>query len=250
MITDVKKHYDNLSKIYDELWFYSDDFVDFITDYLITHLDFQLTDKVVDLGCGTGIYSKGILKKKDFEHPIHCVDLSTKMLAQLKDYPNTKIINSGADTFCEHYEETFDKIFAKEMLHHIEVEKRSFFYDALYRSLAKDGLASILQIPPILSHPLFQDAIDTFEKRQIHYDDIKKGMLAAGFSAVHIDFISYPLSIEKNRYLKMVANRYISILSLFSDDEIKTGIEEIEKKHKNHDYLEFDDIFVVVTGKK
>ncbi|MFT6937077.1 MAG: hypothetical protein ACJA1N_001377 [Saprospiraceae bacterium] len=75
-------------------------------------------------------------------------------------------------------------------------------------------------------------------------------MLAAGFSAVHIDFISYPLSIEKNRYLKMVTNRYISILSLFSDDEIKTGIKEIEKKHKNHDYLEFDDIFVVVTGKK
>ena len=46
MIENVKKHYDSLSKIYDDLWFYSSDFVSFMTDlsFLLVDDRFELVD--------------------------------------------------------------------------------------------------------------------------------------------------------------------------------------------------------------
>ncbi|MEO0970705.1 MAG: SAM-dependent methyltransferase, partial [Cyanobacteria bacterium J06639_18] len=65
-----------------------------------------------------------------------------------------------------------------------------------------------------------------------------------------VDFVEYPLSIPKDRYIRMVENRYMSLLSSFDDKEIQEGVFEIEQKYSDKDILEFNDRFVCIVGEK
>ena len=53
-----------------------------------------------------------------------------------------------------------------------------------------------------------------------------------------------------SRYLKMVENRYMSLLSTFSDREIQQGLDELKNKYSQRSMLQFNDRFVFITGKK
>ena len=58
---------------------------------------------------------------------------------------------------------------------------------------------------------------------------------------------SYGLTVEKDRYLTMVRNRYMSLLSTFTDAELERGITEIQERHPS-DRLEFADRFAFIRG--
>ena len=44
----------------------------------------------------------------------------------------------------------------------------------------------------------------------------------------------YKVEIIRNKYLKMLKNRYISTLLSMSDTELQKGLNEIEHKYKNN----------------
>jgi trans-aconitate methyltransferase len=48
---------------------------------------------LVDLGCGTGIYSQEILRQKDLTKSILCVDSSAEMLSQIPSDERLKVID-------------------------------------------------------------------------------------------------------------------------------------------------------------
>ncbi len=48
----------------------------------------------------------------------------------------------------------------------------------------------------------------------------------------------------------MVENRYMSLLSMFSDEEISQGIKEMKERYSERSTLDFNDVFVFITGKK
>ncbi len=48
----------------------------------------------------------------------------------------------------------------------------------------------------------------------------------------------------------MVENRYMSLLSTFSDREIQQGLDELKNKYSQRSMLQFNDRFVFITGKK
>jgi phenylalanyl-tRNA synthetase alpha subunit len=104
-------------------------------------------------------------------------------------------------------------------------------------------------LPPKIEYPLFDMAMEYYEKSQPHFSIIEQGMKNAGFD-MEINFIEYPLQIEKERYYTMIRNRYMSLLSQYSDVEIENGIKELEKKYVNHTFFSFKDKFVVLKGRK
>ena len=244
---NIKGHYDKLSSMYDDLWLYSEEFVDFISEKTIDFLEIKKSDILVDLGAGSGIYSKGIKRKIELTNDIICVDISDKMLEPVK-LPGYKTIAEDAIQFSER-QITYDKIFVKEMIHHISDNQKQELLNNIYSNLSKGGIFIILLLPPTIEYPLFNDAIKLYEKEQPHYNIIAEKMNKAGFKT-DIEFIKYPLNIDKNQYFKMVKNRYMSTLSNFSNLEIEQGISEMEDKYKNHKHLSFDDVFVVIKGQK
>ena len=79
----IQNHYQNLAKKYDDFWGSSPDFIQFLAQKIIESLRLVPTDILVDLGCGTGIFSKAIRSQLSLYNPVICVDPSDKMLAKV-----------------------------------------------------------------------------------------------------------------------------------------------------------------------
>ncbi len=84
----IKNHYSDIAHNYDELWTYNAEFIKFVAKNIAEKLDLQVTDKLVDLGCGTGLFAKAIYEQIKLKYPILCVDSSSEMLEQIPSNNN------------------------------------------------------------------------------------------------------------------------------------------------------------------
>lgn len=246
MKNKIKEHYDNLAPIYDQLWFYSPDFVSKISDEIINSLLLSESDVLVDLGCGTGIYAKEIKNKVFLNNDVICVDLSSKMLEQINE---NGFLSYAVDAVSfSRINLQYNKVLIKEMIHHLGNEKVELINN-IYKNISINGILAILLLPPSIEYPLFKKALKYYEDNQPHYSDIEKILKEAGFKT-SIEFIKFPLNIEKYKYFNMVKNRYMSLLSNFTDEEIAEGLNEMSDKYFQESSLNFNDVFVVVKGIK
>src|SRR5260370_13625539 len=76
----TRDHYDRLAASYDQNWAYSPQFVAWMTGAILRRLQISPGDLVADIGCGTGLYARGLA-----EHAaaVGCVEPSAAMLAQV-----------------------------------------------------------------------------------------------------------------------------------------------------------------------
>ena len=242
----IKKHYGNIALNYDELWTYSPDFIKFIAQNIIKKLNLQFTDKLADLGCGTGLFAKEIHNQIKLKYPIVCADSSPEMLEQVPSNNIYKPLLIDAIDFASQAE-NLDKIFIKEMIHHIS-DKQKLIAN-LFNRLNVGGMLLLILLPPTIEYPLFESAKKRYEELQPHYQKLENIFEQIGFQT-EVSFIKYPLSLDKDKYFRMVESRYMSLLSMFSDEEIRQGINEMQEKYSEQLTLDFNDVFVFIKGKK
>lgn len=242
----IQNHYQNLASKYDNLWFYSEDFVRFITEKIIEHLRLSIADTLVDLGCGTGIYAKEINNQIPLQNAIICVDFSDKMLEQIPNPSKYECLVMDAIEFAA-LPRTYNKILIKELIHHIE--QKEFLLSSLFTKMAAGGILLLILLPPTINYPLFSKALRKYEEGQPHYNNLTKILEKIGFN-VAVDFVEYPLAIPKSKYFQMVRNRYMSLLSSFDDHELALGLAEMEQQYAQQSVLKFTDCFVFITASK
>ncbi|MGK7926447.1 MAG: methyltransferase domain-containing protein [Spirulina sp.] len=240
----ITEHYRNLSRQYDELWSYSPPFITAMAQAICDRLQAKKSDRIVDLGGGTGIYAKAIEQVLHPNGKIICVDPSREMLDRVNS-DRIETLCQDAISFTEQ-PGNYNKVFMKEAIHHIAKKDRLF--DNLYQQLPSGGIFLLLLLPPTIEYPLFAAALKVYEQNQPHYRDLVAKLEIAGFK-VSTDLVDYPLAIDRDRYLNMVKMRYMSLLCRFSDTELLQGMEEIKAKYPD-DVLKFNDRFVFITAIK
>ncbi|MFD8212728.1 class I SAM-dependent methyltransferase [Streptomyces sp. NPDC059697] len=110
---------------YDEHWVYGPDYIPWMSGRITKILRLGPTDRIVDIGSGTGLFAREVAKQLQPRHPILCVDPSEAMLGQLGTPPPADLtpIVASAEDIAEGrmrlpYEQ-LDAMWLKESVHHV-----------------------------------------------------------------------------------------------------------------------------------
>lgn len=247
MKKDVTAHYERLATRFDANWAYSDTFISWMSTQICGRLRPQMGDRVLDTGCGTGLYARSLAEGSG---RVVCADASSAMLRQLprdeRFLPVCASIEDLASGTAAMPHERFDVVLAKEVLHHVPRAERADVLRGLAGLLAPGGRLLVVMLPPVIGYPLFDAALRRYERHPMDPAHVAAACEAAGATA-EVTFGSFHLTLPKDRWLGMVADRYMSLLAGFGDDELQAGIAEIDARYPGP-LLEFEDRFAFVLA--
>jgi trans-aconitate methyltransferase len=242
----LDKHYRRIADRYTDYLSYADDFVPTLAAKMAEMLRLQEEDVLVDLGGGSGIYTAALLDQVELREPVVLVDYFAAMLEQVPDDLPVEKVNMDALAFAaepRHY----DKVLIKETVHH--VDDRPLLMRRLYERLEPGGALLLVHVPPELDYPLFEDALQRAKSWHADPDELEAQLGAAGFTTDR-DAVDWRHRLPKQRYFDMVASGYMSVLSSFSDEELRRGVEEMAETYADTEVLEFTDHFDYLVGYK
>jgi 2-polyprenyl-3-methyl-5-hydroxy-6-metoxy-1,4-benzoquinol methylase len=238
----TQEHYARLAASYDENWAYNPAFMAWMTECIRRRLRLTGTDIVADIGCGTGLYARGLAERAS---AVVCIDQSEPMLDELPEderlIPVVASVQDVAHGRVDLPYESFDAILLKEVLHHII--ERAAVIAGLARMFRPGGRMLVVMFPSTITYPLFADAVELFARLQA---EIVDAMRSAGLRA-DLSHDSFPMSFTTEKWLSMVRDRYMSLLSHFDDAQLAAGVEEIRQAHPG-ERVEFADRFAFILG--
>lgn len=240
----IKEHYNQLGASYNEFLNYSPNFVRCLTSRMIEKLKPSENDVLVDLGCGTGIYSQDLVRQVPFREPVIAVDPYEEMLSQIPPDVPARRVAEDAITFSER-PAGYNKVLIKEAIHH--VQERGRLFRNLFERLPPGGILLLVHVPPQVEYPLFSKALERCLTWHADPDDLVESLEETGFE-VERDRLDYEHAIPKERYIEMVENCYMSVLTTFEPEELEAGIEEIRERYADDEILRFTDRFDYLTA--
>jgi SAM-dependent methyltransferase len=243
----TQAHYGRLAASYDQNWAYSPAYIAWMTGCILDRAAIVPGQVVADIGCGTGLYSRQLAAAGA---TVMCADPSQAMLDQLPGDPALVAVRASAQDIAERRValpcERLDAIVIKEAVHHVPAGDRQAVLNGLTGLLAPGGRIVIAMLPAQISYPLFPAALQRFESLQPDPAGIAAVLCGAGLET-ELSYDSYALTLDRDLYLSMVRDRYMSLLAGFTDAELERGITEIRERFPG-DRLEFADRFAFIRG--
>jgi len=173
-------------------------FYDFIEKYILkdyqgsldlfnAYLTLDKSYKVIDVGGGTGFFTKAIIEKVD---DAVVVDPSHKMLLKVKN-PKISVIQ-GDGSFLSVKDETFDLALLVNVLHHIHKNNQKQVLAEVFRALKKNGKVFIIEVffPKTFFNRLFctLENITVGKTYHIPAEELKINLSEIGFNNIEMTY--------------------------------------------------------------
>jgi trans-aconitate methyltransferase len=249
------KHYVEIADKYNTQLFYNDTkYINWIISKIIPIFSTSYTLSqsniiIADIGGGTGNFTQKLADALNFtpSQKILCIDPNSNMLEQAHVYPNIKCILSDAIAFSQELEYSYDYALMKEVIHHIPKQYYNTLFSGIYKQIRHNLL--IITRPQNVEYPFFPQAHNIWKNNQPPSEDIISSLNNVGF-IVEVKTYSFLIKINKYVWFNMIKNRFWSIFSLCTDDEINNGIQFLTLKYANSEYLTFYDNLIFIIAKK
>jgi 2-polyprenyl-3-methyl-5-hydroxy-6-metoxy-1,4-benzoquinol methylase len=244
----IEEHYAQVATSYNSSWSNRAEYVSWMNSAIEKRLRISSGDRIADIGAGTGLFLRQLAPKASVDEPILCIDPSAEMLENLPEDPRLRPIRGTAEDVAAGqvalpYEQ-LDAIVMKEVIHH--VTDVSSTLRGLAGLMAPDGRMLVVTLPPLLEYPLFQAALDRFAAMQPEPERVANAMQAAGLQT-ECQIEEVPVVVDRDQYIDLVGNRWMSVLSTFTDEELTAGLDEMRERYLPGE-LQFVDRFAFVTG--
>lgn len=246
----ISNHYARLAGGYDALWDHSPAFREWMVNQIVDVAKLTGPVTVADVGGGTGIFAAELIRQLDGHATIYLIDPSAEMLSQSPvDARLHRVCTSAEnarDALARLGVEALDFLLVKEAVHHFS-ERRATLRD-LSGLVKTGGSLLVVMLPTHIEYPLFDAALNRFTKMQPDPADIESYLATAGMRVTR-ELRGFHAELPKDLWVRMVANRFMSLLSDFNDDELARGVREIEKNLADVETVRFSDNFEFVLGR-
>jgi len=250
MAYDPNEHYQRLAETYDGNWADRPQYVSWMADKIMEWLKPSAGEQIADIGSGTGLFLSRLMEIASPDAPILCVDPSQPMLDLLPDDPRLTPICATAEQISTGEVPmpvpTVDAFVFKEPIHHVKDIPGTLA--GLADRLNPGGRILIVSLPPRLRYPLFEAALDRFAENQPEEDALVKAMRDTGLKTDNT-IEEFTVTIDRDHWLKLVGNQWMSVLSTFSQEEIAAGLDEIRARYPESP-ISYQDRFIFVRGIK
>lgn len=222
-------HYSHFHGSSRSAWIHGQDYLDYWQTQIVALLALKPDDRFVDIGCGDGHLATQISQSVGFSQVPLGVEQNDVCLQYDKIYLDSVMLD--AEGFLEDKNEAYDKFLLKQIIHHVYRPHQKDILDKMYRALKPGGRALILSMPDKIQYPVFERVLEVYEKNEsdFNFEQLQKDLNTSGFKT-HTKKCTYKINFSKERYLKAIAERFISTLSMVSDEEMQQGLVELAQK--------------------
>jgi len=221
----LHNHYEAIASSYDSAWGPLNP-PELIRD-VVTHLGLDRQSRVLDIGAGTGLVAARIAAELRPIHPIICLDPNHSMIQRMQQNPHLIAVRGDVEhltgALCGKYA-PFTAVLMKDVIHHSYDIAQALAQ--VLQVVAPGGTVLVVMTPRLISYPLFSAARELYALRQPDPASIAASIISFG-ARVSRSAGRYDISLPASRYADMIRNRFLSVLSRFSNQEIEHGISEL-----------------------
>ena len=232
------KNWDN------KTWLSSNSYINSFTSFLLKKKKLNKSSQILDIGCGRGkIFGSISRKLKLINKPIGIDPVNHKDVDKEIDFRNEDVFR-----FLKINQNKFDLIMIKQTLHFFSKDKRFRLIKICKNNVKKNGVLIVLSLNTLNNQipcfKLMKMKLNTGLERDSRMIKSTCKIL----KNTKIDKFKFKVLITKNKYVKMLKQRYISCLVNLNKNQIKKGIKEIKDLYPNKIF--FDDILICIKYKK
>ncbi|MDC3127173.1 class I SAM-dependent methyltransferase [Candidatus Pelagibacter bacterium] len=231
------KNWDN------KTWLSSKSYISQFNRFLERSINFNKNSKILDIGCGRANIISSLQKKYKFRNKPIGIDIVAN-----KDVKKNIIFKKiGALQYLKK-QEKYDLILIKQTIHFFTKTKLNHLLNLAKKSLNNKGKILIFSLKTKNNKiPCFKKMRENLEK-SLKRDEVLFKIIKKNLKEISYTNFNFKVNISKQKYVRMLRERYISCLLNMSDKDIKLGISEIKLKYKNQ--IKFTDTLKCISYRK
>jgi len=231
------KNWDN------KTWLSSKSYISQFNKFLKTKINLNKNSKILDIGCGRANIISAIQKKYKFENRPIGIDVVAN-----KDIKKNIIFKKIDALKYLKKQKKYDLILIKQTVHFFSKNNLNNLLNLAKKSLNPKGKILIFSLKTKNNNiPCFKKMRKNL-KKSLKRDEALFKIIKKNLKAISYTNFNFKVKISKQKYVRMLKERYISCLLNMSNKDIKLGISEIKSKYKNQ--IKFTDTLRCISYRK
>ena len=231
------KNWDN------KTWLSSKSYISQFNRFLKRKINLNKNSKILDIGCGRANIISALQKKYKFRNKPIGIDIvankDVKKNIIFKRVDALKYLNKN---------EKYDLILIKQTIHFFSKSKLNHLLSLSKKSLNNKGKILIFSLKTSNNKiPCFKKMRKNLEK-SLKRDEVLFKIIKKNLKKINYTNFNFRVNISKQKYIRMMRERYISCLLNMSKKDIEFGISEIKSRYKNQ--IKFTDTLKCISYKR
>jgi len=231
------KNWDN------KTWLSSRSYISQFNKFLKTKTNFNKNSKILDIGCGRANFISALQRKYKFkDQPIGIDIVASKDVKK-----NISFKRIDALKYLKK-QKKYDLILIKQTVHFFSKTNLINLLNLAKKSLNPKGKILIFSLKTKNNRiPCFKKMEKNLEE-SLKRDEKLFKLIKKNLKEISYTNFNFKVNISKQKYVRMIRERYISCLLNMSNKDIKLGISEIKLKYKNQ--IKFTDTLKCISYRK